>query len=271
MDGIKDYMEEQLHRLEREIKRSTKQLNILPRGTLAVRNRNSKKYLYRIFRDRNGRIKEKVMKEKDRSTVERIQNRVVMERHIKMMEQAVKDIRVFLKKYQSCDLTDARRIVNEVYREPLDYQGFHINTISDATTNDNPLKRNGYENKFHSDELIHRNSIGEQFRSKGEVQVSELLLNRKVKYIYETKLYLPDGIVYPDFTITTTGDERPKYIEYCGMMENEDYLKRAIHKLRSYMRGGLKPDRDVLFFFEDGDNGTDVQIMKKRLDTFLAL
>ena len=265
MSQIKTFLEEQLRSLERQIKYERRQINLYPKGTLAVRPRTSGLYLYYIFKNRFGERKEKVLNEASRKLAERIQTRHLMEEHVQQMERSAEDCRYFLTHYQCCDLETVRSNLKPVYREPLDYQGFLPSQSAEADT------KEGYANHFHVEALIHKNSIGEAFRSKGEVQVSELLLNRKIKYVYEPRLELPDGIVYPDFKVLPVGSPYPKYIEYCGMLEDDNYLQRTMYKLRNYLHGGYKPGRDVLFFFEDGDNGMDLQIMKRDLEGFLEI
>lgn len=266
MSQIKSFMEEQARSLERQIKHERRQLNLYPAGTLAVRPRKSGSYLYHLFKNRSGQRKEKVLNETTRKRAERVQIRHLLEAHITQMESALPIIYYFLDHYQCCDMDSVRASLKPVYREPLLYNGF--TNDSNALTSSNTR---GYENQFHTETLIHKNSIGEAFRSKGEVQVSELLLNRKVEYVYEPKLSLPDGIVYPDFEIKLPGSTQSKYIEYCGMLENDSYLERTIKKIRSYLHGGKKIGRDVLFFFEDGDNGMDLQIMRRDLESFLDI
>ena len=47
--------------------------------------------------------------------------------------------------------------------------------------------------------------------------------------------------------------------------------ERTMKKIRSYLKSGKKLGRDVLFFFDDGDNGMDLQIMRRDLESFLGL
>lgn len=259
MSEIKAFMENQKRRLEREIGYRKRLINLAPKGSLVMRVRGQNQYLCHKIRNADGTYHENVLHESHRKLAERIQAKFISRSYIRMQKRTLKNINDFLAHYEPCDLESARQSVKEVYRNSLNYQGF------------SPDNSRGYENQFHSEDLIHKNSIGEAFRSKGEVQVSELLLNHKIKYTYEPKLQLPDGIIYPDFEIRLPGEINAKYIEYCGMLENDSYLERTMKRIRSYLHGGKKIGRDVLFFFEDGDNGMDVQLMKRDLEGFLGI
>ena len=259
MSEIKAFMEELKRNLEREIGYRKRMINLAPKGSLVIRVRDSYRYLCHQIRDKNGHRREEVLHESDRKLVERIQLRYISQAYVRMLTRSLKYVIRFLKVYEPHSLELARQSVHEVYRSPLDYQGFS-----------SPVSQ-GYENQFHTENLIHKNSVGDCFRSKGEVQISELLVNRKISYTYEPKLLLPDGLIYPDFEVRLPGELTSKYIEYCGMLENDSYLERTTKKIRSYLRGGKKLGRDVLFFFEDGDNGMDVQLMKRDLEGFLGI
>ena len=59
-------------------------------------------------------------------------------------------------------------------------------------------------------------------RSKSEVIITNMLVERDIPFRYEVPLYAPDGTFYlPDFTITWQGQEW--YWEHVGRLDLEHY------------------------------------------------
>ena len=126
------------------------------------------------------------------------------------------------------------------------------------------------ENPFHPERLIYKNRIGELFRSKAEMNISELLFSLNIPYRYEMKLEIKSDIKYPDFTIKRPGSSEKKYIEYFGMLENEDYEERNFNKINWYLNHGFTQGKDVLFLFENTASGMDMVVIQKQIEMLLS-
>lgn len=130
------------------------------------------------------------------------------------------------------------------------------------------LHYNKDKHSFLDENLVHRNSKGEIFRSKSELIISERLIAKGVSYEYEKPLKLCDSIRYPDFTIEDDyGDIY--YWEHCGLMNNEKYKKRWEEKLKLYRNNGIYPTEEggnLIVTFEDGTNGIDVSQIDEIID-----
>jgi ATP-dependent DNA helicase RecQ len=69
---------------------------------------------------------------------------------------------------------------------------------------------------------IHQTLSGEMVRSKSEVIIANMLTQCDIPFIYEMRLYAPDGSMRcPDFTINWQGKEY--YWEHVGMLDLEEY------------------------------------------------
>jgi hypothetical protein len=95
---------------------------------------------------------------------------------------------------------------------------------------------------------------GDHVRSKSEVIVANLLAHLGIQYEYETPLrfkgdqVLPAGEedsaareIWPDFTIRSTKDGRPVFLEHLGMMDNYAYRSDWGNRQDLYATLGILP------------------------------
>ena len=126
------------------------------------------------------------------------------------------------------------------------------------------------ENPFYPEHLKFRNSLGEYFRSKSEVLISEILYAMGIPYHYEKHLTIGGETKYPDFTILRGGPGKDKYIEYFGMMDKNDYFIRNKDKINWYLNHQIIPNDRILFLYENTTSGLDTLCVQKQIETFLS-
>jgi exodeoxyribonuclease V alpha subunit len=64
---------------------------------------------------------------------------------------------------------------------------------------------------------IHNSLADSMMRSKSEVTIANILLDRNIPFRYEVPLYAPDSAFYlPDFTFNIRGEDW--YCEHLGML-----------------------------------------------------
>ena len=100
------------------------------------------------------------------------------------------------------------------------------------------------------------------FRSKSEVQISELLRSMNLSYVYEPQFSLGSKTVHPDFMLTHPLSGKPLLIEYFGMVDDNDYGHRMLEKIRFYLNHGYIPGRNILFLFETPTSGIDLMAVQ---------
>lgn len=101
---------------------------------------------------------------------------------------------------------------------------------------------------------------GEYVRSKSEMNIANALLKAGVSYKYECPLKLKNGsVVYPDFTVLDVKNRKLIYWEHRGMMDDRDYVKNSVRKMKSYMKNGIVVGVNLFITEETGANplGTD--------------
>ena len=91
---------------------------------------------------------------------------------------------------------------------------------------------------------------GERVRSKSEKIIADYLYRKNILYKYEKPLYSNGyGIVYPDFTLLSRKTGKEIYWEHEGMMDDQEYARKAIQKIESYQMNDIyQADRLILTF-----------------------
>lgn len=102
-------------------------------------------------------------------------------------------------------------------------------------------------------------SFGLKVRSKAESLIAEKLHEYGIPFRYEQKLRLRSGLYSPDFTFEGA-DGREFYLEFCGMMNNEDYVRAYRQKRDFYEDDGIVPWRNIVYLYAT-DNNLDMQVV----------
>lgn len=81
---------------------------------------------------------------------------------------------------------------------------------------------------------------GERVRSKSELNIANMLYKMKVPYKYECPLLLSSGkTIHPDFTLLDIHNRREIYWEHRGMMDDRNYLKHTVQRIKDYRKEGI--------------------------------
>ena len=92
---------------------------------------------------------------------------------------------------------------------------------------------------------------GERVRSKSEVIIANLLAKEGIPYKYECPITLKTiGTVYPDFTVLNKHSRREMYWEHQGMMDDPEYVEKAINKTRIYIYNRIYPGERLIITSE---------------------
>lgn len=263
------YEEDQLEKqLTKELKRYPKGSLELQRSGKGIRwywkcpdKEERRKWGKRNKLHLNGRVSDRVrLGEEDHAIVTGLRNRRICRSRLKSAEKNKKWVKLLLEHYESSDEKTAIQKLKEPYKS---LEGFE-HYISQGHV---PVQS---ENPYHRELLIHKNSVGEYFRSKAEMHISELLLSHGIPYRYEMKLEMPDGEKkYPDFVVKKSESGEKKYIEYFGMIDKEDYANSMVEKINWYLSRGFVPGKNVLFLYESSSSGMDLSAILLQINYFL--
>ncbi len=109
---------------------------------------------------------------------------------------------------------------------------------------------------------------GEHVRSKSEKILADKYALLNIPYLYEKPVHLYDiGTVHTDFTLLDINERTIVLHEHFGMMQNEEYREKAMHKIECYERSGYLPGIDFLMTFEGGDHILNTKAFEKMIHT----
>ena len=93
---------------------------------------------------------------------------------------------------------------------------------------------------------------GNMVRSKSEALIYNSLLANSKAFLYEKALYFKNRSfpVFPDFTILDPSTMQELYWEHFGLMDDPDYLDRALEKISVYNQNGIIPGKTLICTFE---------------------
>jgi len=248
----------------RKLRECEKLMQKLPSGYLTVQPRKNGNRLYWVFQEKKGnevRRIQKCLQASDFSIAKGLQQKRLCKIQIKAYKNNLKWIRNFLKHYIPCDEDILMTQIKEPYCSLPGFEQMD-HAKQEAVKSENP---------YYREHLIFRNSIGECFRSKAEMHISELLLNKNILYRYEEKLEIDGEIKYPDFVVKKSGSNERKYIEYLGMMDRDDYGASAMKKIKWYLDHGFVPGRDVIFLYENDRSGMDLAAIQNQIEMLLRI
>lgn len=109
----------------------------------------------------------------------------------------------------------------------------------------------------------------EHVRSKSEVNIANALNKLGIPYRYECPLTLKNGItIYPDFTVLHVGSRKVMYWEHLGMMDDREYSKNALYRIRDYEDNNLYPGKELILTFETAARPLSTKDIRKTIDAY---
>ncbi len=103
-----------------------------------------------------------------------------------------------------------------------------------------PKEMLDYEGHFITDR-------GEHVRSKSELHIANTLNKMNIPYKYERPLEIRKGVVvHPDFTVLNKKSREVYYWEHRGMMDDREYAKHSVVRLKEYGRCGIFPGKGLI-------------------------
>lgn len=105
--------------------------------------------------------------------------------------------------------------------------------------------------KFRNDLPELYTAKGERVRSKSEIIIADSLAREGIPYRYEFPVRLKQiGNVYPDFTVLNVKRRKEMYWEHLGMMDDSEYVEKAVQKIASYEKNGIYTGDCLILTYE---------------------
>lgn len=111
----------------------------------------------------------------------------------------------------------------------------------------------------------------ERVRSKSEIIIADTLNRHGIAYRYEYPLKLKDGLTfYPDFYCLNLRTRQEFYWEHFGMMDDLEYTKKTVNKLRSYQENNFFPGKNLIMTWENSEQTINSKIIEGIIETYLV-
>lgn len=234
---------EYLQRLENEIQKA-------PSGLIHIVNSGNRVQFYL----REGKFDKvgKYIRKSEARTIRAFLQKSYNEKVLKHLKAEAKSLEILLKK--SDNIT--KKIQRAFSDLPLEIKQYILPIdMSDEDYIESWL-RTPYEGKVIPDHIpVYQTNNGELVRSKSELTIANRLAENGIPYKYECPLTLSNGTtIYPDFTIPDIRTRREIYWEHRGMMDDREYAKQAVFKMKSMMKNGIVPGKNLIITEETAAN-----------------
>ena len=241
MQKFKDALREEQKRLEEIIAKAKKENEHMPEGNLRISKHKNRCRYYHCVHDRNGIY----IPKRNMILREQLAQKAYNSSIINIAEEQLAKINKMLE-------IDADEEMKKMYDSLHPDRKKLINPIED--TWENNLQKwfaAPYQGKeFQEGAPMILTENGERVRSKSEKILADYFYHKGIPYQYEKPLLLHGfGVVYPDFTLLSRKTGKEIYWEHEGMMDDQEYARKAIQKIESYQMNDIyQADRLILTF-----------------------
>ena len=77
------------------------------------------------------------------------------------------------------------------------------------------------------------------------------------------------GTVYPDFTVLNVKRRKELYWEHLGMMDDPEYVEKAMQKIAMYEENGIFPGESLILTYETRMNPISPKIVNLMISQYL--
>lgn len=260
---LKTLLLQQKEELERLIPIIEKSLSAAPEGTLRIAHNGNRMQYY--HRKTPQDVKGTYIPKEKLSLTRALAQKDYDSRLLKQVNKKLSDINSSFTKLSNSSLTDIFENMNE-YRKELVKP--HVFTAKEYVKEwlEKPYTGKGFSEM---DPCFYTRR-GERVRSKAEIIIADMLADMRVPYKYECPVFLKgDEVRYPDFTILLPHSREIKYLEHCGMMDDEKYLNGFFGKMSIYNRNGIILGRNLFMTFESKNHVLDTRELKRVIESII--
>lgn len=113
------------------------------------------------------------------------------------------------------------------------------------------------QNPYMKENLRYATESGLLTRSKSERFIGDFLEKKRQLYRYEPKIYINGKVIYPDFMILRPDGDVVIW-EHLGLMDNAEYINRAMIKVQEYRNIGFVQHKNLICTYEEDLRNKDV-------------
>ena len=236
-----------------------KLLTIMPKGSLLDRNGHP----YHAYRENGHRYQVPI---KNMQLLDELSLRRHLKAGLPAIQKRADLCKYFLKNEVFYDPVQIHQSLPAIYSSSLDPLLFPEGDIDPMSWISQPYKRNPapFSNE-------HYTSRGIQVRSKSEALIGSELEQRGMLFQCEPEFRCGNTLYYPDYKILLPLIRRIVYLEHFGMMDDPDYLKKAMRKLHDYPKHGLYLGYNFFFTWETSYHPLNMKEVHEILDVIQSL
>ena len=256
---LSELVNKDLKRLMKTKTEMEQQLKQLPKGSLTVRNG---KY-YHLYRE-NG--KQHMVLIKDPALLNSLRIRKQLTASLPLIKMRIENCSSYLENDVIYDTKEKELELPEHYRGgrcPALWLPGDMDPVAWANAD---YPSNPAEMKNPSD-----TAGGRKVRSKSEAIIGSQAEARHLLHRYEQEIVIFGEKFYPDFIFLLPNCRRLIYYEHFGKMDDEDYVKKVMHKLEMYPYYGLYLGYNFFASFETKSMPFSFNGAKRNLDRILSM
>lgn len=261
MNQIKENLEERQKYLLQLKKEKFNAIKNMPEGRLRISSHGNRTQYYK----RNGTKDINGSYIKDKNLAKKLAQKEYDKKIIDLAEKELYVIQKFFRNYPE--------ITVEEYYETLHGERQKLivpveETIEQFIENWKNMEYKGKD--FAEDFPEYYTAKGERVRSKSELIIADFFEREGILYHYEQPLFLKNfGIVYPDFTVLNIRNRKEYYWEHFGMMDEPEYVEKAIQKTITYQQHGYYQGENLIFTYETRKIPLNQKNLKMMVERYL--
>ncbi|MBQ0027670.1 MAG: hypothetical protein KBS96_03600 [Lachnospiraceae bacterium] len=239
-------------------------LNKAPEGKILIANKhgNIQFFLRKSATEKTGKYIRKNQIDKIRTYIQKSYN----EKVLKLITKEIENLETFLSnseesitRIQELYSKNPQEIKNNI--KPID--------MSDQDYADE-WRQESFEGKPPIEgETTYKTDNGEIVRSKSELNIANALYKAGIPYKYECPVWLMDGTkIHPDFTVLNVRERRVKYWEHRGMMDDRNYAKHSVSRLKEMGKSGIIVGDNLIITEETSTIGLGTDEITRIIDHF---
>lgn len=244
--------------METQIQTLTKQLQVLPNGSLSCTSNGTH---YKWYHHHNNISTYLPKNQKD--LAEQLAQKKYLCALLEDLSQEKHALELYLNHHRNYSNTE------QVLTHP-EYKKLLSSTFAPISPTLRDWTGSNYErNPNHPEHLIHKSTSGNIVRSKSEAMIDMILYTHKIPYRYECALSLGDITLYPDFTLRHPQNGTTLYWEHFGQMDNPAYAQKTYSKLQLYTSHGIIPSIHLITTYETKTNPLTADNVKRIISLYL--
>lgn len=214
----------------------------LPDGSLVKREDR----IYRVVRHEGKQLQLRINENTadGKKLIHELKHRRYVKAAIPVLKEQIQLLTKYLRKSDVYDPVKIQESLGEQYQG---MEGLPIFLEGDVDPESWRLQKaeTMYENG-----LIHLSEGGLKTRSKAESMIATCLEKSGLKFHYEPRVDLKDGIARPDFEVMLEQKRKIVYWEHLGKIEDPEYVMKNLKKLQDYAENGIYLGINLVITYE---------------------